>query len=220
MIKYINFIILTIITTACFAQVDSIKLVKYSSGFRFNEGLYVRHSQLLHNDPVPKTRIISKYNKSDFDFFDKLLDDNVIVYYDEYGLRKEVEVNDLWGFCRRGSIYINWGDDFNRIPVVGSLCHFIASVTTYEDRYYNPSYGYSYYNTPTTQSKTEIYQFMLDFKTGKVIEYSVNNIKVILMADPELFDEYNELKKKKQKQMKFLYLRKFNEKHPLYVPVN
>jgi hypothetical protein len=40
------------------------------------------------------------------------------------------------------------------------------------------------------------------------------------MEDPELYDEFNALRKKKKNQMKFLYLRKFNEKHPLYIPIN
>lgn len=219
MIKHITLFFFVMLVTFVSAQVDSVKLVKYSSNFRFNEGLYITHSQLVQNNPIPKNRIISKYNKTDFDFFDKLLKEPTLSYFDEFGLRKEIEKDKLWGFCRRGAIYINWGDGFNRIPVVGSVCHFIASVTTYEDRYYNPSYGYSYYSMPNTQTKTEIYQFILDFKTGRVLEYTASNLKVILMADPELYDEFNSLKKKKQKQMKFLYLRKFNEKFPLYVPI-
>jgi len=40
------------------------------------------------------------------------------------------------------------------------------------------------------------------------------------MADPELHDEFAALNNKKQKQMKFLYLRKFNERNPLYFPKN
>lgn len=206
---------------AAFGQQDTIKLKKYSPGFRFEEGVYLSHQQLLKNSPIPKQRIITKYNRNDFDFFNKLLMEEKIFYYDKFGLRKEVKTEDLWGFCQRGSIYINWGDDFSRIPVVGSLCHFVASVTTYEDRYYNPMYGYNYYNTtPSTTTKTEIYQFVMDFKTGQVMEYSVENVLVLLMEDPELYDEFNSLSKRKKKQMKFLYIRKFNEKNPLYVPVH
>jgi len=40
------------------------------------------------------------------------------------------------------------------------------------------------------------------------------------MADPELHDEFSGLSKKKKKQMKFLYIRKFNEKNPLFFPVS
>jgi hypothetical protein len=204
---------------AAFSQQDSIRLVKYTSGFRFKDGLYISHSQLLNNNPIPVKHIISKYKKTDFDFFSKLLNDEKISYFDQFGMKKEIEASELWGFCRRGSVYINWGDDFSRIPVMGTVCHFIASITVYENNYYNPSYGFSTYSMPTTTTRTEILQFMMDFESGKVVEYTEENILVFLMMDQELYDEFNALSKKKQKQMKFLYLRKFNEKHPLYVPI-
>jgi len=217
-----NILIVTAIFFVQFvtAQTDSLKLTKYTPGFRFTDGLYLSHQQLVQNSPIPLKRIVSKYNKAGFDFFDKLLIEESVTYYDEFGMRKQIDVKELWGFCRRGSVYINWGDDFNRIPVMGSICHFIATITVYEDRYYNPTYRYNSYNMPTTTSRTEIYQFLMDFKSGQVLEYSVNNVLIILMNDAELYDEFNALSKKKKKQMKFLYLRKFNEKHPLYIPIN
>ena len=38
------------------------------------------------------------------------------------------------------------------------------------------------------------------------------------MRDPELHDEYIGLRKRKKKQLKFFYIRKFNEQNPLYFP--
>jgi hypothetical protein len=38
------------------------------------------------------------------------------------------------------------------------------------------------------------------------------------MKDPELHDEFAQLSKKKRRQLKFMYLRKFNERNPLYIP--
>ena len=69
------------------------------------------------------------------------------------------------------------------------------------------------------QSK-EMRQFFLDFETGQVIEYGINNFMTILMRDKDLYDEYIQLNKRKKRQMMFLYLRKFNEKHPLFLPVD
>lgn len=218
-LKCLMIIVVITVSQNVYAQIDSVKLVKYSPGFRFRSGLYISHNQLIENSPVPIKRIVSKFNKSGFDFFEKLLSEETVIFYDEFGMKKTVNVDNLWGFCRRGSVYINWGDDFNRIPVVGNICHFIASITVYENNY-NSSYGNSFYNMPTTTSRTDIYQFLMDFDTGKVIEYSVGNVLVLLMADPVLFDEYNSLSKKKKKQMKFLYIRKYNEKHSLYLPIN
>ncbi len=219
MMKLIITLLLSMQICSLMSQTDSIKLVKFGAGFRFNDGLYLTHSQLINNNPIPIKYIVTKYNKSDFDFFSKLLAEDKVTFFDHFGIKKEVDVDDLWGFCRRGSVYINWGEDFNRIPVMGSICHFVATITVYEDRYYNPTYGYTTYNMPSTTPRTEIYQFIMDFQSGKVLEYSVNNILILLMPDQELYDEFNALSKKKQKQLKFLYLRKYNEKHSLYIPV-
>ena len=61
-------------------------------------------------------------------------------------------------------------------------------------------------------------QYLLDFKTGNVLDYDVESVELLLMTDPELHDEFAALSNKKQKQMKFLYIRKFNERNPLYFP--
>ncbi len=203
-----------------YSQADSIKLIKYSPKFRFKEGVYLNHTQMVNNKPIAKSRIISKYNKKSFEFYDKILGEETINYYDDYGLRKEVDVFNLWGFCRRGSIFVNWGDEFSRVTVIGSICHFVSAITFTEERVYNDSYSYSSYNTPTTTSRTEVRQFLMVFATGKIIDYSYENVLLLLMTDTELYDEYNKLKKKKKKEMKFLYVRKFNEKQKLYIPIN
>ena len=217
--RFFLFLIVGLYSLSSMSQVDSTRLKKYTPGFRFNEGIYLNHDQLLQNEPIPKNRIISNFNPADFDFFDKLLSEKNIMYYDQFGLKKEVAVKDLWGFCRRGSIYVNWGNDFCRIPVVGSVCHFVATITVYDNQGYNYMYGNSYYYAPSVNSHTEVLQFIMDYETGRIMNYTEENVKVILMKDPELYDEYNSLKAKKQKDLKFLYLRKFNEKYPLYVPI-
>lgn len=202
------------------AQQDSLKLVEYKPGFRFREGIYLSHQQITTNKPIPLSRIITKHNKSDFDFFEKLLNEEKVHYFDKYGLRKEIEVVQIKGFCRRGSIYINWGDDFSRITVVGNICHFVSSVTVVEEQPFYNSYNYNYYNAPTSTSRTELRQYIMNFTTGKIVNYNYENVLLFLMPDAELYDEFNGLKKKKKKQMKFLYIRKFNEKHKLYIPIN
>jgi len=59
-------------------------------------------------------------------------------------------------------------------------------------------------------------QFILDFDTGKVMDYNVQSLEIALMRDPELYDEYIVLSSRKKKQLKFLYIRKFNERNPVY----
>ena len=203
------------------AQTDTTKLVKYGPGFRFYDGLYLNFEQVRNNKPIQKNRIETNINKHDLNFFDKLLKAKKIYYFDDYGLKHEVIVSDVWGYSRKGSLYVQWGDTFNRIPIVGNICHFVATIRVYQDRYYDPYYSRSYYNTMTpTNSSVEIRQYLLDFETGKIIDYTYLNVLVVLMRDQQLYDEFNELKKRKQKEQKFMYIREYNKKHPLYIPVN
>ena len=218
--KYLIICVFFNITTL-YAQNDTTKLVKYTPNFKFRDGIFLNFLQVKQNRPIPKSRIISNINYHNMNFFDKLLLNKKIEYFDEYRLRQEVLTHKIWGYSRNGTLYINWGDDFDRIPVIGSICHFVATITTANQGYVNPySYSYYYNAVPQTQTNTETRQYILDFETGKVLEYNSENILIMLMKDNQLYDEYNSLRKRKQKQLKFLYLRKYNEKHPLYLPIN
>ena len=75
-------------------------------------------------------------------------------------------------------------------------------------------------STPSSYSSTEMRQFIIDFETGKILEYTVESVEVLIMKDTELYDEFMSLRKKKKKQLKFLYIRKYNERNPLYLPAN
>ncbi|NJK86818.1 MAG: hypothetical protein HC906_13425 [Bacteroidales bacterium] len=126
------------------------------------------------------------------------------------------------GFSRNGVLYIYINEGYYRITIVGSICHFVANLTTYEDNYYsypyyNNYYGYPY-SRPTNRSQTEMRQYLIEFSSGKVLNYDETSVEVLLMKDPELHDEYMGLRKKKKKQLKFLYIRKFNERNPIYFP--
>ena len=198
--------------------------VVYTPEFKFNDGIYLSFSQVKNNHPVPVARVLSETDHNDPDFFTKLLDEKNIIFFDDFGVQQTVSVEKIWGFSRNGIVYIRVGNNFSRITVIGSICHFVANITTYNSRYndpyaYNPYY-YRYGASPANTTTTEMRQFLLDFDTGKVLDYDVQGVEVLLMKDPELYDEFEALRNKKKKQMKFLYIRKFNQRNPLYIKVN
>ena len=61
---------------------------------------------------------------------------------------------------------------------------------------------------------------MIDFETGKAYEYDRNNLEMLLMKDPELYEEFVSLRNRNQKKMMFVYLRKFNERNPVMLPTS
>jgi hypothetical protein len=221
---YLSILVFTIHLNL-FSQADSTSnKVKYYTGFKFNEGFYLNFEQIKNNQPVPKSRIISTTAYDDPDFFDKELTKNKIYYFDNLGNKDELAPNSIWGYSRNGALYIKMEDGFYKITMIGSICHFVATHTTYSNTYASPYYYNPYmdpYGTgPSSYPTSEMRQYILDFATGRVLDYTVEGIEVVLMSDAELHDEYMALNKKKQKQMMFVYIRKFNERNPLYFPVN
>lgn len=218
------------------------EVVKYTPDFRFRDGIYLNFDMVRENDPIPKAKIVTSADYNDREFFKKILEADKIYFYDEMGVRQEVSKNNVWGFSRNGVVYVMIQGNYNRITFIGSICHFVADITTYDAYdynyyspygYYNPYYyspysyygGYSPYGSyyspyrPGSTSRNEIKQYIIDSETGKVMEFTVNNVELLLMKDPELYEEFVRLPNKKKKELMFVYVRKFNEKNPLYLPV-
>ncbi len=218
---------------------DKDGMVKFTPDFRFNDGIYLNFEQVKMNKPIPKAKLLTSLDYNDREFFKKLMEMDKIYFYDNMGVRQEIAKNSIWGYSRNGVLYVQIQDNFNRITFVGSICHFVADVTTYDSRYYNSPYGYydpyyspygysNYYNpynsyySPYRQSnmaRNELKQYLIDFESGKILEFNVENTELLLMKDIQLYEEYVQLPRKKKKELMFVYVRKFNEKNPLYIPV-
>ena len=214
-------------------------MVKYTPEFRFKDGIYLNFDQVKLNSPIPKAKLLTSIDYNDREFFKKILEIDKIYFYDNMGVRQEIAKNTIWGYSRNGVLYVQIQANFNRITFVGSICHFVADITTYDSRYYNSPYGYydpyyspygysNYYNpydpyySPYRQSnmgRNELKQYLIDFESGKVLEFDVENTELLLMKDNQLYEEYVQLSRKKKKELMFVYVRKFDEKNPLYIPV-
>jgi len=214
-----------LLATTVNAQPDSSLLEEYTPEFSFKEGIYLNFGQVQANAPLPKSRVITNSDYNDPEFFDKVLQKDKIFFYDHLGNKNELRTKDIWGYSRNGYIYIKLDDGFFRITMIGAICHFIASETVYRGVSPTDYYSYSpyydpYYRSPYSRESTEVRQYLLDFSTGNVLSYDESSLKILLMKDPVLHDEYLALSNKKRKQQIFMYLRKFNEKHPLFFPKN
>ena len=202
-------------------------MVTYTPDYKFKDGLYVSFEDFKNNSPIEKSKIIAPHlNRKDYNFIATLVEEKIIKIYDQLGAEKEIKPKNLWGFCDNGNIYINMDQNFSRLPYIGSLSHFVADKTTYNQNYNNPSYynrnyynQYNSYGQPTT-TRTELYQYLLNMDTGGIEEYTLEAVEIALMKDPELHDEFMDLKRKKRRQKMFFYLRKYNQKNPLLVPKN
>jgi len=224
-----------------FGQLQHEGMVKYTPDFRFKDGIYVNFDQVKENNPIPKAKLLTSADYNDKEFFKKVLESDKIYYYDAMGIRQEIAKNTIWGYARNGVIYVQIQENFNRITFIGSISHFVADVTTldyrnsspygygggYYDPYYYPysSYGspYGSYYSPygrNYSTRNEIKQYLIDFETGKMYEFNLESTELLLKADVKLYEEYMNLPRKKKRDLMFVYIRKFNDENPLFIPVN
>ena len=130
-------------------------------------------------------------------------------------------VSTIWGYSDKGVLYIQYNGEFNRVPIIGAICHFVANKTIiHESAVVNDRLISSYYGRyPSRQYTTqEMTQYILNFATGEVREYDEESIAVMLMSDPQLYDQYMELSLRKRSKKMFYYIRLYNERHPLNLP--
>jgi len=225
------------LTSIIYGQ-DKEGMVKYTSDFKFKDGIYINFDQVKLNKPIPKAKLLTSVDYNDREFFKKVLSSDKLYFYDDLGVRQDLAISNIWGYARNGVLYIQIQENFNRITFVGSICHFVADVTSYDPRYANSPYGYydpyyspygynsyyspySSYGSPYRQSnttRTELKQYLIDFESGKLLEFDIDNTELLLMKDNALYEEYVQLSHKKKKQLMFVYIRKFNDKNPLFLP--
>ena len=192
--------------------------VQYSIDFKFNDGLFITFDQVLANQAVPYKNIITSENYLDAFFITKVVAKKKIKFFFK-GQKTEIETKNIWGYATNGVLYIQHMSKFYRIPSIGKISFFIATeevkyqtqIDPWNMNYYDP------YNT-TTRTSTELHKYLIDFENGTLYDYSIQNIATLIQSDSTLFEEFTALKKRKRKQMAFIYLRRFNDKNSLYFP--
>ena len=222
--KLLKNIFFVLISVAGFAQTDS---VSFTNDLILKEGIYYNYTDFRKNNPIPKETIVSNEDKTQLDFISKTLNNykEITVAYD--GQSEKIEVKKLWGFCQNNTIYINYEGKFYRIPVFGNISNFLGTVEVYN---YNSGgmyggmgmgmgYGGGMMGSSIPMKQRETRQFIFDFYSGDIMDYTLNNVEMLVSRDMKLYEEFMKLKKHKRKEMMMMYIRKYNSAHPISFPV-
>ncbi|HOY39401.1 MAG: hypothetical protein KBB11_08710 [Bacteroidales bacterium] len=209
----------------CFAAVHLIAQdtarIAYSFGFNFKNGIYLNFDQFRNNSPVAIESVVIDFDKNKYnDVYDYIDNSKTLQYYNEFGILSETSTASLWGYCRNGKPWVNWSNGFRQIGFIGSVCHFVATIIVYQDMSASPYYDpYSYNYMGSNQYYTsELHQLIITMNTGEILDFDVENVARAISSDTALYNEFNDLSKRKKRNMMFYYIRKFNENHPLYLP--
>ena len=193
------------------AQNDSTVMVKYQEGVHFEDGIYLSFDEFKQNKPK-----ITEYEVINDNTFGEM--GRVILRFDcedAKGNLKSCTIKECFCYCKKGVVYIYQGyyGYYYRAFIIGALVHYLAFSHSVTPMAYMSDQPVAYVGTTGNYE-----EFVIDFETGKEIPFKYKNFSGFLKAqDPEL---YEQLKKTKQKKkMIHNFLLKYNEKHPIFIPV-
>lgn len=190
------------------AQAESPGVV-FSADFQFREGLYLHFADWKRNAPLPKARIITLYDTLAPYFFEDLLSQAWISYYDEAGQMRQIRSAKVFGYCQGNLIFTRNHDE---IGVIGAIClvNEVKKVTAIQRRLISVAF-------PLLPQNDNINIFIIDFEGNRKLFYNRRNMEEILRRDPALFSDYQNTKGRwKDKMHPFIAL--YNERHPIYFP--
>lgn len=189
------------------AQPDS-TWVRYQPGYAFKDGLYRDFQAFRNNAPsVPKSHLRTVQGQPVTDLRST---NGKLVVPDSTGEGKRIDLYDIWGFCDDGVVYVRAGNGFSRIGLMGSIAHL-----TFDATYRNMD-PYNYYGTA---SYTVEEQRFLDMATGAFLPITSGGLYEVIQRDDVLKEEFEAIPRKKCKnEVLFLFMRRYNDRHPLYFP--
>ena len=177
------------------------------------DGMYLKWEDFRTQHSIAKESIDSKYDKSHLDFLNKAMKEKTVTFSSN-GIKTRMETSKIWGFFQNGYLFLNYNGEFYRVPTFGSISYLIAVVEVINPGggYYTPGYGMM--NTP--YKTDEVRSFLMNYYDGTIRPFSQAEAEELISRDKDLFTEYNALKRKQRKEQIARYIRKYNERNPIY----
>jgi len=202
-------------------------MLRFGPGFRFRDGIYANYAMVKANCPIPPSRVVTDLEYFDREFYEKVLSEEGLELYDDQGVRVVVDSRDIWGYAQNGTMYLQIGGRFHRLLPEGMLSRFIASATVWEelDTGSGRSEGYLPYSTSSkiyspiyfeVARKNEV--LLLDFDENLMTSFSTEVLLEKLEKDSLLYRDYESLGKQKRKRRMVEYVKRYNQRHPFYLP--
>ena len=188
--------------------------VKCDAAFRMSEGIYLSYEDFRNNHPLSKDEVRTDTDKEYLDFFGKTLEREKL-FYTRNGASLSVDSKNVWGFYQNNVLHVNYAGTFYKVPLFGSISYLVATVEVVTPAYY--SIGVMGGGVGATSVRTkEVRNFLINFYDGVVTQYSTDLAEFLLSRDAELYKEYLSLKPRKRKEQVSMFIRRYNEAHPVY----
>lgn len=201
-------------STFGFSQIEK---KEYKFGFDFVDGIYLSYNEFKNNNPGIRQCRVKVKNDFLYDDFTHEKRISEIQGRNLGGNWITFKEDDIWGICHDNQIYIYIDNAFNEILKIGALMYVEI---IFNDVDVNVSFSASGSHVSPGNNNT-MTNYLIDFETGDYYLYNLKNFTHLLKKDTELSEEFDAIIGKKQKKYRMLmYLEKFNDRNPIYFPVN
>ncbi len=194
--------------------------IEYAKSFKFKDGAYRTFNEFKHNAPSIQYKYREEIKKEG-EISESRKDTNLVLYGIDENLPNKLMRKKVWGYSKDGNIYVfsdvAFGSKmFFELDIIGGMM-----LTSFQEEIGGggaTAYGDGRNSITIGEEVTKVKLRLVDAENGNVFMYNTTNFKSILKRDRKLFTEYSRIKgTKKQKDMMFIYLKKYNEKHPFYI---
>jgi hypothetical protein len=203
--KTLHFVMAVLIMNGSLLAQDSISYLT-----PVENGVYLTYNDFRHNASIKTAQIVSRYNKTQLDFLGKVTLRDTFSYRTSAGIT-HVPSATLFGFMRNNTFYVNYKGEFYRVPVFGAISYFVAEVVV-SNANFDPRFGYP----GGTSTSTEVREFVMDFYDGQIEELSLGKAEALLSRDADLYQRFKKLKRSRQKDELYRFIREYNALHPVY----
>lgn len=170
---------------------------------KFTDGVYFTIADLQHNTPsITKDQLIkSYYDQSDFSIGQWAATQNLF-YTGKNESKLKVNRDSLWGYVENGTPYIYLNDRFHRFSTAGA-------VSIFRESYPNLKVGLA---PVVTEAKSTSQVNLYILSSGKIEEFTPENVASAIKGNKALYDEFMALKSWKQKRKKmYRFVERYND---------
>ncbi len=191
------------------AQRDT--LGRYSPGFRFNDGVYGEFGDFRAN--CPSIRLIDLKDEEGAQI--EILRTDEPWYILSADTLRLIDKSLIWGMSSQGQVFVRNQDFYDRLVVIGALCHLIQR-ETYLDYSNSQMNGYS---SMPVKREAQV-EFFIDLRTGEKKEFTEREFEPHLADDPILLHSFRKMTRKQRKLSMYRFLHSYNDEHPAYFPIS
>jgi hypothetical protein len=165
-----------------------------------DDGIYMNCDDLARGNP--RYHLADVYTPSHYENYSLRLWSRTtrLLVVNEAGNRVSLR-DSVYAVCENGTVSLFRGGKFHEILEFGRICYFKETFPVVMDQM----------SPVVTETYASASYYLLELKTGKLYEYSANNLEFLIRDDKELLQEFRSIKKTKDRRARtYLYLEKYN----------